>query len=199
MTKHIHLCIQRFCEDLTVFGAIVNLAKHTIKDVASSSNDTTLTLHPRSLNSTCIKVGGDIIAALEGCYLHFDGVKLKWIRSGKLCGSMSSVTKRNFRTRHLEHEKRASGTHVLQFHYLYPTYDNTYVSPVRKGYFHYLHQFVGISFERPDSSISILGTHGKLFILPNNVLDTLTKYSLHNCNSFKEKQYHMVSYALKLG
>jgi len=179
---------------LAVFCAIVTLAKHVIEDISSSSNDTTLILHPLSCNSAFVKVGDDVTAALQGCYLHFDGVKSKWIRSGKVCG-----TKRNFGTRQMEHEKGASGTPVLRFHSLYPANSNTAVSPVRKGYFHHLHQYVGIGFEQSDNCISTLGNHGKLFAWENNVLDALSKYSLHNCSSVKEKQYHMVSYALELG
>ena len=148
-----------------MFCAIITLVKHTIEDVVSSSNNTTLILHPLFSDSAFIKVGDNISASLEGYYLYFHGVKSKWIRSGKVCGSMSSATHRNFGTRKLEHEKGANGTPVLQFHYLYPEYQNTDVPPVRKWDFHHLHQYVGIGFEQLEtSSISALGTHGKLSV-----------------------------------
>ena len=46
---------------------------------------------------------------------------------------------------------------------------------------------VGIGFERLESSISTLGKHGKLFLLKNNVIDTLSKYSVHNFNSVEDR------------
>ena len=135
----------------------------------------------------------------EGCYLylHNDGERCQWIRSGKAVGLNQTL-----KQRHNNHKAsaRLRNTKDLDstFYVSYPDRTAVYSNNVRKGFFDELVPYVALGFARqsPSSldSLYSTGTSESIFSWPDNHLKRLTavKFKGVGDNDVKEKQLHAI-------
>lgn len=86
----------------------------------------------------------DVTEVLEGNYLYFDTAKSEWVRSGKACGLNS-----NFGIREKQHIglSKDPSKSTMQFCQAYPDEGTDQQCLLQRGFFQYLEQYCGLSFE----------------------------------------------------
>jgi len=197
-TKHDNFALSWFRDNIPRFAAFVTLNRHVIEDVKSVDGSTTLLRNPFCIESNFTEIT-ETLGDIEGCYLHYDRVKSKWIRSGKACGSNTSQPKRTCIYRQGEHRKGAEGAPILDFYSKYPTKNNKDATGIRSGYFEHLTQYCGAGFDRTQFANDDLTKNERIFSWDNNTLGKLKYFSFNTCTTIEEKQLHMVSYLFELG
>ncbi len=153
---------------ICVFGHIVD------DDISTYGIDDCLLRMPMQQDDDggfCLIDGDDHVGSLQGCYLYFDWIKYRWIRSGKTSGD---GTKACFRERGDAHKKNAKSVDEMKAHRFYAVYPARDVETigVRKGYFDDL----SMSFDprAPDvSNLCSNGEIGSLFVWSEEVMREL--------------------------
>ena len=179
---------------------------HVSLDLQTFTENCTLIAHPQENErlrfAPCEK---QPFSDLEGCYLYYDQIHHKWIRSGKAVGSRSSNPRRTFGCRHQEHKKAAGEKGNMNqksnFYSCYPDKSLTESNSRRKGYFNNLSQYCGIGFQRDGdtSGITEIEENKGIFTWSNDVIERVNKLNLSYCKDLEEKQLVMVDFLLELG
>ena len=92
-----------------------------------------------------ISARNDVTKVLEGNYLYFDTAKSEWVRSGKACGLNSNFGIRE--KQHIDFSKDPSKS-TMQFYQAYPDEGTDQKFLLQRGFFQFLEQYCGLSFER---------------------------------------------------
>jgi len=153
---------------ICVFGHIV------VDDISTYGIDDCLLRMPMQQDDDggfCLIDGDDHVGSLQGCYLYFDWIKYRWIRSGKTSGDGNKAC---FRERGDTHKKNAKSVDEMKahrFYALYPARDVETIG-VRKGYFDDLSML--FDPRAPDvSNLCSNGEIGSLFVWSEEVMREL--------------------------
>ena len=122
---------------------------------------------------------------LEGCYLYFDEVEYRWIRSGKAAGRGS-----NFSIRDDQHAKAAKdpNNNGSEFYRKYPDDSLTNFNSSGKG--SHLKQYCGLAFER-GNTMQLTSKDG-VFIWDDVMMKELEK--IKGNDSIENVQLNMLAY-----
>ena len=92
---------------------------------------------------------GTKLLDLEGCYLYFDGMKKKWVRSGKTSGLGKAAS---FRGRGEQHVKNSRSLDQMKMHDFYQIYPAEGVRNLGwiGGHFEYLKMYCAMAFDRKE-------------------------------------------------
>jgi hypothetical protein len=136
---------------------------------------------------------GDSISDLEGCYLYWDNIGRKFIRSGKVSGGKRGDNGgRIFKRRHSEH-KEYSELRTYKESRFYSSYPSeTIVSETSKplGKFEILMQFVAFAIDRSRANSEIVkricGDKEDILQWIQAILKTISKYGSIRGNDLEE-------------
>ena len=85
---------------------------------------------------------------MEGCYLRYDTVKSKWIRSGNTYRFNESELQCTFKVPTNEHARDAHGTPLLKFNLLYLSKNNNKAIGNQNGYCKHPRELYIVGFNR---------------------------------------------------
>jgi hypothetical protein len=122
---------------------------------------------------------------LEGCYLYYDEIDSKWIRSGKAAGRGS-----NFGIRDEQHAKAAKdpGNNQRELYLRYP--DDSLTNVTSSGKRSHLRQYCGLAFKRTFTLQLI--SKDSIFIWDDSTLQELQK--IKGEDSIENIQLNMLAY-----
>ena len=101
-SKQDNLTVRWFRNNLGRFCCLVTLLGHTIDDIECATADSTLLCHPQDRFVSASGTIGD----LEGCYLHYDSILHRWVRSGLAVGS-DALPRRSMNYAQSQHIQRS--------------------------------------------------------------------------------------------
>ena len=119
---------------------------------------------------------GSKLGSLEGCYLHYDAPKNKWIRSGKASGAGKDAC---FDGRGNTHTKNARSIVQMRQHRFYQEYPAKGVDNIGGigGHFDNLEVFCGMAFDKTGDVTPLCseGEDKSLFVWSKQCTDALKK------------------------
>ena len=131
------------------------------------------------------------LGSLEGCYLHYDGRKTKWIRSGKASGAGKNAC---FNGRLDTHTKNARMVDQMRKHRFYQEYPEKGVKNIGEieGCFEHLKVYCGMVFDRMEdvSPLCLECAENSLFVWSKGCIDIMKQ---RDC-SIQESQLLAISY-----
>ena len=142
-SRHSHWTLQFTRDNLPPMAAAMCLAGHIVDEIETYDISECLLKQP---TDEIFQVASGNLGKLEGCYLHNDPKKLKWIRSGKSSGDGENA---NFDGRGAKHRKNAASLDEMRLHQFYRWYPVEGVENLgaRRGYFDNLVMYVAMAYD----------------------------------------------------
>jgi hypothetical protein len=203
-TKHNHWCLQFARHNLPQVCALAVMVGHIKKNIDTARDDTCLlSPHVSNFHKVAPDEGGRTVPGdgsweqLEGCYLiREEAEELRWIRSGKSAGSNTNIG-----TRYKEHKKGSllQQDNPSAFYQAYPSKSTNSTAQARIGWFENLEFFVGIVFDRRDTSAIdyMCRQQDGVFEWRPHVHSALERCPWHQ-QDMPNKKMNMVAYLLEL-
>ena len=196
-----HYTLDFVRDNIPAMAAALCLCGHVAEDLSSFGMDECLLVHPNnSSNDNVFKSFvdhpmGAQLDNLEGCYLHYDRVKMKWIRSGKASGAGVDAC---FKGRQKTHERNARSVKQMREHRFYQEYPARGVPNIggTGGYFENLERYCGMAFDKDGGikQICMESGEGSLFVWRKECVDVLKQRD----GSLQESQLLAISYLWEL-
>mmetsp|Transcript_9859 Transcript_9859/g.17267 ORF Transcript_9859/g.17267 Transcript_9859/m.17267 type:complete len:268 (+) Transcript_9859:1034-1837(+) len=160
-TRHNHWTLRFTKDNLSPVAAGMCLVGHVVDDLDTYSLNECLISLP--MNELMQIISGDL-ASLEGCYLYYDKIKNKWVRSGKTSGEGVNAC---FDGRGEKHKKNAQSKDEMRKHPLYAKYPAFGVSNLggRKGYFDNLIMYCGMAYDKKGDVSKLCSTNSESSLL----------------------------------
>ena len=195
--KREHFTTYWFRNNLPRFCCLVTLLGHVLDDVGCSSAESTLLSHPQDR----FVAVSDTTEELEGCYLHYDRVQHRWVRSGLAVGS-DKLPRRSMnyvQSKHIARSKMKG--HSERFELFFPDRTLDCDSSIRRGWFQNLDQYCAVGFARNlDVSALCMEEEGEgIFWWDKASLEEINRLKYYDCTTLREKQLLMIGYCLELG
>ena len=89
------------------------------------------------------------LGSSEGCYLHYDGLKKKWIRSGKASGADNNACFEGRLDTHTKNARMLDQMRKHRFYQQYPAKGEKKLGEI-EGYFENLEVYCGMAFDRKE-------------------------------------------------
>ena len=194
-SKQDNLTVRWFRNNLGRFCCIVTLLGHTIEDIECATADSTLLCHPQDRFVSASGTIGD----LEGCYLHYDNILHRWVRSGLAVGS-DGLPRRSMnyaQSQHIQRSRTKGSNKRFELYYPDRTLDNN--SSIRRGWFQNLEQYCAVGFDRSLDVASFCLESEGIFWWSEASLEEIKSLKYYDCTSLREKQLVMIGYCLELG
>ena len=156
-TKHRHWTLSFVLDNLPPMAAGLCLVDHVVDYMDTCSFDERLLKLPKSNK---FRVMSEDLRLFEGCYLFYDRVKDKWIRSGKSAGTGAQS---NFGQRGVQHLRNSKSLEQMKSHALYRLYPDrdTPNLGAPDGFFDHLDTYCAMAFDRA-SDLSPLCSKNKI-------------------------------------
>jgi len=187
-----HWCLEWARKNLSVVAAYMVYFNHIVMDIRCLDGSDCLLANP---NNDCFVVVSAQTSPLFGCYLHFDGNRGVWIRSGSATGEGG------FGKRLGTHEKRAKADRNdddSQFYRLFPHSDSVRAnSRATGGIFQYLTPFIAAYFTNDAASRTDFSNSG-LFLYTNEEKRRISSVNFSG-KSGEKKYLQMIAYLFELG
>lgn len=197
--KHEHWVWDMFRRNATRIAAIAARYSHTKTDLACAHDNTCLLASP--LHGAFQNVSSDD-SKTQGCYLHYDNVNTRWIRSGKVVDRDGN---KGYTARNSEHGKCALLQHAddrnSRFYRSYPSKRSTnHPDFARHGYWEYLLQYAGLGFKRtdPDTSALLGRTKAGLFEFSEAEVAHISAVNFPGQLTLEQKILHVLGYMFEL-
>lgn len=180
----------RFVRDnLSAMAAAMCLAGHVVGDVEACDVDERLLVLP-ALQSF-FKVDRDL-CRLEGCYLYYDSMKDRWVRSGKTSGDGDEACFEGRGNKHFLNSQSTDEMRNLRFYRKYPSKGVENLG-ARRGYFENLVMYCGMAFDPKNAGPLVLPDSG-LFVWNEETMNELRTRAANKDRSLERLQLDAVAY-----
>jgi len=177
-----HYSLDFIRDNLASVAAAKCLVGHIVNDLQSFTTNECLLGHPNEHISAdsflpMTKQPEDLpLDSLEGCYLHYDPTKKKWIRSGKASGVGKDACFNGRLDTHAKNSRSIEQMRKSRFYQEYPWGGVPNIGGTG-GTFENLRVFCGMAFNRKDdiSPLCSVNANNSLFVWSKQTIEELKK------------------------
>ena len=196
-SKHHHWTMYFVRDNLAPMAAAMMLTGHVLGHLETNNISEKLLDLPFGDPSAFSDMAGVApeLLDLEGCYLYFDGVKKKWVRSGKTSGLGKAATFRGRGEQHVKNSRSLDQMKMHDFYRIYPAEGVRNLGGVG-GHFGFLKMYCAMAFDRKEDVAPLCseGESSSLFVWSREALARLAKED----GNLRNRQLDAVAYLWEL-